>query len=158
MLKEVERQIGDEYFVKKLKGSGCRVYFDKIQEDKLIFDVERFCKIQKIDKKRCDFAVFLKNPNGQFCCILVELKSGALKASAVFDQLKGGAVLIEENFADFDFKLIPLVLVGNAVTLEIESLKKARVLFRGIKHGIALGKCNRKGNLNSAIGDIFRAH
>ena len=158
MLKEIERQVGDEYFVKKLKGSGCRVYFDKIQEDKSVFDVEGFCKIQKIDKRRCDFAVFLKNPNGKFCYILIELKSGALKTSAVFDQLKGGAVLIEKNFADFDFKLIPLVLVGNAVKLEVESLKKAKVLFRGIKHSIALGKCNRKGNLNSAVGDIFRAY
>ena len=158
MLKEIERHIGAEYFVKKLKGSGCRAYFDKIQEDKLIFDVERFCKIQKVDKRRCDFAVFLKNPNRKFFCILIELKSGALKASAVFDQLKGGAVLIEENFADFDFKLIPLVLVSSAVKLEIENLKRARVPFRGIKHGIALGKCNSKGNLNSAVGNIFRAY
>ena len=158
MLKEIERQIGDEYFVKKLKDSGCCVYFDKIREDKLIFDVERFCKIQKIDKRRCDFAVFLKNSNGKFCCILIELKSGALKASAVFDQLKGGAMLIEENFADFDFKLIPLVLVGNAVKLEVESLKRKKVLFRDIEHGIALGKCNSRGNLNSTIGNIFRAY
>lgn len=158
MLKEIERQIGDEYFVKKLKDSGCRVYFDKIQEDKLIFDVEEFCKIQKVGKKRCDFAVFIKNPNEKFFCILIELKSGALKASTVFDQLRGGAVLIEENFADFDFKLIPLVLVGNAVKLEIENLKRVRVPFRGIKHSIALGKCNSKGNLNSAIGNIFRAY
>lgn len=158
MLKEIERQIGDEYFVKKLKGSGCRVYFDKIQEDKLIFDVEGFCKVQKIDKMRCDFAVFLKNSNSKICCMLIELKSGALKASTVFDQLRGSTALIEENFSDFDFKLVPLVLVGNAVKLEVESLKRKKILFRDIEHGIALGKCNRKGNLNSAIGSIFRAY
>ena len=158
MLKEIESQIGVKYFVSKLKGSGCRVYFDKIQEDKLIFDVERFCKIQKIDKKRCDFAVFLRNSKEKICCILIELKSGALKASAVSDQLKGGAVVIEEYFSDFELKLIPLVLVGNADKSEIENLKKLRISFQGIPHGIILGRCNKSSNLNSAIGRTFRAY
>lgn len=32
MLKEIEAQIGAKYFVRRLKGSGCRVYFDEIQK------------------------------------------------------------------------------------------------------------------------------
>ena len=158
MLKEVESRIGAEYFVKRLRSSGCRVYFDKIRENKLIFDVEGFCRTQKIDKKRCDFAIFLKNPNEKLCCVLIELKRGALTASTVSEQLRGGAVLIEEHFRDIDFELIPLVFVGNADRLEIESLRTARVPFRDKLHGIALGRCSKKGNLDSAIGETFRAY
>lgn len=158
MLREFEAKIGAEYFVRKLKGSGCRVYFDKIQENKLIFDIERFCRAQKIDKRRCDFAVFLKNPNERLCCILIELKRGALTASTVSDQLKGGAILIEENFKGIDFELIPLVFVGSADKPEIKRLNAMRVPFRDKLHGIALGRCSRKSNLDSAVGETFRSY
>ena len=158
MLKEIEAQIGAKYFVRRLKGSGCRVYFDEIQESKLIFDVERFCTIQKIDKKRCDFAVFLKNSSEKLCCILIELKRGALAASTVSEQLRGGATLIEDNFTGIDFELIPLVFVGSADKIEIENLKRKRVPFRDKQYGIALGRCNKKSNLDSAIGKVFRAY
>ena len=158
MLKEIETRVGVEYVVKRVQGLGCRVSFVGIQKEKLIFDVERFCKEQRIDKKRCDFAVFLKSPSERLCCILVELKSGALKASSVSEQLKGGAALIEESLAGIELNLIPLVLTKNSHHIERKKLNKASVPFRGMQHSIALGKCNIKGNLNSAIGMILRAY
>ena len=158
MLKEIKAQIGAEYFVRTLKSSGRRVYLDEVQKNRLIFDVEQFCKVQGIDSKRCDFAVFLRNSNRKLCCILIELKRGALTASTVSEQLKGGANLIEDNFTGIDFELIPLVFVGNVDKLEIENLKKKRIPFRNKRYGIALGRCNKRNNLDSAIGKTFRAY
>lgn len=158
MFDEIKTQIGLEYFVKGIQGSGCGVSFVKVQQEKLIFDVERFCKKRRIDKARCDFAVFLRNSTGRLFCILIELKSGALMASTVSEQLKGGAAVIEENFNDIDFILIPLVLTSSTHRIQRAKLSKARVQFRGKPHGIALGKCNKKGNISSAVGKTLMTY
>lgn len=158
MFNEIKTQIGFEYFVKGIQGSGCGVSFAGIQQEKLIFDIEQFCKKRRIDKTRCDFAVFLRNPAEQLFCILIELKSGALKASTVSEQLKGGAAVIEENLNDIDFILIPLVLASNTHRIQRAKLSKARVQFRGKPYGIALGKCNRRGNINSAVGKALMTY
>lgn len=158
MFEEIESRIGVNYIVRRVQGSGCGVSFFGIKEEKLVFDVERFCKGEGIEEKRCDFAVFLNNPREKLCCILIELKSGALKASNVSEQLKGGAVVIEESLNGIELNLIPLVLTSSSHQIERMRLNKARVPFRGIPHSIALGRCNRRGNLNSAIGKSLGAY
>lgn len=158
MFKEIGTRVGVEYFVKRIQGSGCGVSFVGVQQEKLIFDVEKFCRVQRLDRTRCDFAVFLNNPKGQLFCVLIELKGGALRASEVTKQLRGGAAVIEETLNGIDFILIPLVLTKSFHRVELVKLNRSRVLFKGIPHGIVLGKCNRKGNINLAIGKVLATY
>lgn len=158
MFNEIGNRIGVEYFARRVQGSGCGVSFVGFEQEKLIFDVEKFCRIRKLEITRCDFAVFFYNQNERPCCVLIELKSGALRASVVSDQLRGGAAVIEEKFNGIEFRLIPLVLTKSTHRVELAKLNKSRVLFRGIPLGIALGKCNKKGNIYSAIGKILEAY
>lgn len=118
MLEGIKSQIGVEHFVKRIPSSRCRVYFSRIQGEKLIFDVERFCVWRGFSGKRCDFAVFLESPRKRLFCILIELKGSALDASAASDQLKGGATVSEENLNNFDFELIPIVLTRTTHSIE----------------------------------------
>ena len=152
MLELIKKKIKSDFLIRTIRNTHCKVSFNEVKDDKLIFDFDKFYKKSPRSIRRCDFAIFLVDSVRQRnVCLLMELKGGSFRASTVSAQLKSGADLMNIFLWDVDVDFIPLVLSGRANKEQIRRLKKERVVFKEVAYSIVLGRCGDKFNLHDAI-------
>lgn len=138
---------------KDLQRSGCRLSMQGISTRKFVLvDVDRVTGYRFVGK-RCDFVLFLEHTKGDLIVSPIELKNTRIEPSAVNAQLQGGA-----NYASsivpsgIRCRCVPIVIYGKAIhPIQRRSLNKKRVIFQKYRRIIRTVKCNRDGNLLSAI-------
>lgn len=138
---------------KDLQRSGCRLSMQGITTGKFILvDIDRVTGYRFVGKT-CDFVLFLEDSRGDLIVAPIELKNTRIEPSDVNAQLQGGA-----NYASrivpsgIRCSFVPVVIHGKTIhDNQRRSLNKKRVTFQKQKRIIRIAKCNRDGNLFTAI-------
>ena len=160
LLTEIEKQVNEECISKSCSGDGCRVYLTGTPSNRVIVNLEHEFEQRKINTKRCDYVLFCGDTSqSNLVVVLVELKSGTFKTSAVTDQLQGGADFVAEMFrklpkeanaalSTFKITCVPALFHGKRIDrFELSELERAKIRFLSQKPTIKRRKCGEAKNL-----------
>ena len=164
LLTEIERQVNDECLSTTCSGDGCRVYLTDVPTDRVIVNLECEFEQRKMRTKRCDYIIFCGDTSqNDLVVVLIELKSGGFKTSAVTDQLQGAADFVTQVFgrlpkethsvlSTLDIICIPTLFHGSGIgRFQLRELERAKVYFRSKNTAIQRRKCSEPRNLASVL-------
>lgn len=123
---------------------------------RVIVDADLAFPAHKVRGSRCDYIVFLiDSDTDAFVVVPMELKSGGVDASEVAEQLQQGAAFAERFVlkTNGDIHCRPVLFHGRRIhKKQLKTLNRTKVRFRGLHLTIKTERCNRPGNLASALG------
>ena len=166
LLAEIRKQVNQTCISRSCSGNGCRVYLEDVPSDRIIVNLECEFEQRKISTKRCDYVIFYADHiQNRLVVVLIELKSGTFKATAVIDQLQGAADFVTEVFGKLpqnansalrsleEITCIPVLFHGKGIDKSQRyKLERAKIRFlRQIEGGIKKSKCNQARNLASVL-------
>ena len=160
LLTEIGKQVNEECLSKSCSGDGCRVYLTGTPSDRVIVNLECEFKQRKIDTKRCDYVLFCGDASqNNLVVVLIELKSGTFKTTAVTDQLQRGANFVTEMFeklpeeanaalSTLEITCVPALFHGKRIDrFELRELERAKIRFLSQNPTIKRRKCGEPKNL-----------
>lgn len=154
VLDEIRKQVGKENLTNSCGGGGCDVDMTDVPHPRIVVDVERVFLVNEREGRRCDQVLFYVDwTRSKLVVVLIELKSGNVDASDVFQQLQGGATFADEVVPqDIETTCIPVVFHGKRIhDAQLRKLKRNEVGFRHRKFPIWKRKCGRTKNLASVL-------
>ena len=154
VLDEIRKQVGEENLTNSCGGGGCDVDMTDVPHPRIVVDVERVFLVNKRKGRRCDRMLFYVDPDSStLVVVLIELKSGNVDASDVFQQLQGGAKFAAEVIPqDIETTCIPVVFHGKRIhDAQLRKLKRNEVRFHHQKFPIRKGGCGHTKNLASVL-------
>ena len=164
LLAEIEKQVNVECMRNACSGDGCRVYLTDIPSDRVIVNLECEFERRKLNTKRCDYVLFCGDASqSNLIVVLIELKSGTFKTSAVSDQLQKGADFVTEMFEKlpeaartalnmFEITYVPVLFHGKGIDrFQLRELERAKVRFSHQRTAIQRKKCGKAKNLASVL-------
>ena len=154
VLDEIRKQVGEENLTNSCGGGGCDVDMTDVPHPRIVVDVERVFLVNKRKGRRCDRILFYVDlDSNTLVVVLIELKSGNVDASDVFQQLQGGAKFAAEVIPqEIGTTCIPVVFHGKRIhDAQLRKLKRNEVRFRHQKFPIRKGGCGRTKNLASVL-------
>ena len=160
VLDEIRKQVGEENLTNSCGGGGCDVDMTDVPHPRIVVDVERVFLVNKRKGRRCDRILFYVDlDSNTLVVVLIELKSGNVDASDVFQQLQGGAKFADEEVIpqNIETTCIPVVFHGKRIhDAQLPKLKRNEVRFRRQTFPIRKGKCGRRTkNLASVLKLAF---
>ena len=154
-LDEIRKRVGEENLTNSCSSDGCRVDMTDVPHPRIVVEVERMFQVNQRSDKRCDRMLFYVDPDSNtLVVVLIELKSGNVNATDVFQQLQGGAKFAAEVIPqDIETTCIPVVFHGKRIhDAQLPKLKRNEVRFRRQTFPIRKGKCGRRTkNLASVL-------
>ena len=155
VLDEIRKRVGKENLTNSCGGGGCDVDMTDVPHPRIVVDVERVFLVNKRKGRRCDRILFYVDlDSNTLVVVLIELKSGNVNATDVFQQLQSGAKFAEELVPkDIEMTCIPVVFHGKRIhDAQLPKLKRNEVRFRRQTFPIRKGKCGRRTkNLASVL-------
>ena len=154
VLDEIRKQVGEENLTNSCGGGGCDVDMTDVPHPRIVVDVERVFLVNKRKGRRCDRILFYVDlDSNTLVVVLIELKSGNVDASDVFQQLQGGAKFAAEVIPqEIGTTCIPVVFHGKRIhDAQLRKLKRNEVRFRRQTFPIWKQKCGRTKNLASVL-------
>lgn len=154
VLGEIRKRVGEENLTKSCGGDKCDVDMTDVPHPRIVVDVERVFLVKKRKGKRCDRMLFYVDwTRSKLVVVLIELKSGNVDASDVFQQLQGGAKFADEVVPqDIETTCIPVVFHGKWIHhAQLRKLKRNEVRFRRQKFPVRKKGCRRTKNLASVL-------
>ena len=155
VLDEIRKRVGKENLTKSCSGHRCDVDMTDVPHPRIVVDVERVFLVNKRKGRRCDRILFYVDlDSNTVVVVLIELKSGNVDASDVFQQLQGGAKFAAEVIPqEIGTTCIPVVFHGKRIhDAQLRKLKRNEVRFRRQTFPIRKGKCGRRTkNLASVL-------
>ena len=154
VLDEIRKRVGKENLTKSCSGGGCDVDMTDVPHPRIVVDIERVFQVNRRSGKRCDRVLFYVDPDSStLVVVLIELKSGNVDASDVFQQLQGGAKFAAEVIPqEIGTTCIPVVFHKRSHYAQLPKLKRNEVRFRRQTFPIRKGKCGRRTkNLASVL-------
>ena len=154
VLDEIRKRVGKENLTKSCGGDKCDVDMTDVPHPRIVVDVERVFLVNKRKGKRCDQVLFYVDwTRSKLVVVLIELKSGNVDATDVFQQLQGGAKFADEVVPqDIETTCIPVVFHGKRIHhAQLRKLKRNEVRFRRQKFPVRKEGCGRTKNLASVL-------
>ena len=163
VLDKIRTQVGAENLSDSCRRDRCQVSMEEIPSRRIVADADRAFPAHRMEGKRCDYVLFfISAAKDTLFAVPMELKSGGVDASEVFEQLQRGA-----EFADlfvpkaFRTSCHPVLFHGKSIhPKQRKTLNRAKVLFRGRQLTIKTARCNQPRNLARTLGDdvlkVFR--
>ena len=155
VLDEIRKQVGEENLTNSCGGGGCDVDMTDVPHPRIVVDVERVFLVNKRKGRRCDRMLFYVDlDSNTLVVVLIELKSGNVDASDVFQQLQCGAKFADEVIPqEIGTTCIPVVFHGKRIhDAQLRKLKRNEVRFRRLTFPIWKRKCGRRTkNLASVL-------
>ena len=155
VLDEIRKRVGKENLTKSCSGGGCDVDMTDVPHPRIVVDIERVFQVNRRSGKRCDRVLFYVDPDSStLVVVLIELKSGNVDASDVFQQLQGGAKFAAEVIPqEIGTTCIPVVFHGKRIhDAQLPKLKRNEVRFRRQTFPIWKRGCGRRTkNLASVL-------
>ena len=128
----------------------CGLDLTEAPSERVIVDMD--CDDLKIldGESRCDY-VFIGREHSNVCVVPIELKSGGLKASAVLNQLAGGAKAADCWLSPgIPFRFIPVLVHGKKLhRQDLKTLRSQKVKLREQRKQVQLVRCG--GSLANAL-------
>jgi hypothetical protein len=113
---------------------------------RVVIDADLAFPAHRMTGKRCDYIIFFcDTAESSLAVVPIELKSGGVKASEVYEQLQGGADFAT-RFTPQTTKTVcfPILFYGNCHRLELAQLKDAEVRFRNEKFRVVMEHCGSR--------------
>lgn len=154
VLDEIRKRVGEDNLTNSCGGGGCDVDMTDVPYPRIVVDVERVFLVNEREGRRCDQMLFYVDPDSStLVVVLIELKSGNLNATDVYQQLQGGAKFADEEVIpqDIETTCIPVVFHKRNHYAQLRKLKRNEVDFRGQKFPVRKEKCRRTKNLASVL-------
>ena len=156
VLDAIRKQVGEENLTNSCSSDGCRVDMTDVpREERIVVDVERVFQVNQKKGKRCDrMLLYVDRTRSKLVVVLIELKSGNVDATEVFQQLQSGAKFAEELVPeDIETTCIPVVFHGKRIhDAQLPKLKRNEVRFRRQTFPVWKRKCGRRTkNLASVL-------
>lgn len=154
VLDEIRKRVGKENLTKSCGGGGCDVDMTDVPRERIVVDLEQVFQVNRRSGKRCDQVLFYVDlDSSTLVVVLIELKSGNVDASYVFQQLQGGATFAAEVVPqDIETTCIPVVFHGKRIHhAQLRKLKRNEVRFRRQKFPVRKEGCGRTKNLASVL-------
>ena len=164
LLIEIEKQVNGECLSRSCSGNGCRVYLTDVPPDRVIIDLECEFERRSISTRRCDYILFCGDTSqSNLVVVLIELKSGGFKTSAVTDQLQGAADFVTQAFGNLpkeahsvlrtlDIICVPTLFHGKGIDrFQLRELERAKVRCFRQNTAIQRRKCGEPKNLASVL-------
>lgn len=151
VLDEIRKQVGEENLTKSCSGNKCGVDMTDVPHPRIVVDVER---VSKRKGRRCDQVLFYVDlDSSKLVVVLIELKSGNVNATDVFQQLQGGAKFADEVVPqDIETTCIPVVFHGKRIHhAQLRKLKRNEVRFRRQTFPVRKERCGRTENLANVL-------
>ena len=163
VLDKIRTQVGAENLSDSCRRDRCQVSMEEIPSRRIVADADRAFPAHRMEGKRCDYVLFfISAAKDTLFAVPMELKSGGVDASEVFEQLQRGAEFAD-LFVPKAFRTIchPVLFHGKSIhPKQRKTLNRAKVLFRGRQLTIKTARCNQPRNLARALGDevlkVFR--
>lgn len=154
VLDEIRKQVGKENLTNSCGGGGCDVDMTDVPHPRIVVDVERVFLVNERESRRCDQVLFYVDlDSSTLVVVLIELKSGNVDASDVFQQLQGGATFADEVVPqDIETTCIPVVFHGKRIHhAQLRKLKRNEVRFRRQTFPVRKERCGRTENLANVL-------
>ena len=152
VLDAIRKQVGEENLTNSCSSDGCHVDMTDVPRERIVVDVERMFQVNQRQGKRCDRMLLYVDE--KLVVVLIELKSGNVNATEVFQQLQSGAKFAEGLVPeDIETTCIPVVFHGKRIhDAQLRKLKRKEVCFRRQTFPIWKRKCGRRTkNLASVL-------
>ena len=153
VLNNIRIRVGVEHLGRSFRGEGCRVFMTGVSPDRVIVNTESAFPAHGLEGKRCDYVLFVVNPQGNLVAAPMELKSGKVDASEAADQLQGGATFVEcATPATSATVCCPILFHGRSIhSKERKALNRQKIEYCGQRVTIKTARCNRPRNLAEAL-------
>ncbi|MDE0556074.1 MAG: hypothetical protein OXI24_17795 [Candidatus Poribacteria bacterium] len=164
LLAEITKEINQECVSNSCSGDGCRVYLTDVPSDRVIVNLECEFERRKISTRRCDYILFCRDTSqSNLVVVLIELKSGGFKTSAITDQLQGAADFVTDIFrklpkganaalSTLEITCVPALFHGKGIDrFQLRELERSKVRFFGQNTAIQRRKCGEPKNLASVL-------
>lgn len=155
VLDAIRKRVGEENLTNSCSGDGCHVDMTDVPRERIVVDVERMFQVNQRKGKRCDrMLLYVDRTRSKLVVVLIELKSGNVNATEVFQQLQSGANFAEELVPrDIETTCIPVVFHGKRIhDAQLPKLKRNEVCFLRQPFPIWKRKCGRRTkNLASVL-------
>ena len=164
LLAEIKEQVNQECIRNSCSGDGCRVYLTDVPSDRVVVDLECEFGRREISTRRCDYVLFCgDDTRNRLDVVLMELKSGTFKGSAVANQLQGAADFVVEVFGKLSepaavavrslkITCIPVLFYGKGIDKSQRyKLERAKIRFLSQNAAIKRSKCGQAKNLASVL-------
>ena len=153
VLNQIRVSMDKEHLTQSCREAGCRVSLTGVSSDRVIVDAESAFPAHGLKGKRCDYVLFVTNPQGDLVAAPMELKSGNVNASGAADQLQGGATFAESVLPVTSATVCcPLLFHGRSIhPKERKALNRQKIEFFGQRVTIKTARCNRPRNLAEAL-------
>ena len=148
---QVAGRVCSRCHAKRCKKEGCGVDLKGAHPVRVIVDMD--CDALRLpdEQKRCDY-LFFGEERDMTCVAPIELKSGRLSASTVFEQIEGGVGMADAWLPEgISFRFVPVLVHGRTIhPRDRRALLSRKVQLRKQKRGIVLIKCGEP--LTKALG------
>lgn len=155
VLDAIRKQVGEENLTNSCSGDGCHVDMTDVPRERIVVDVERVFQVNQRQGKRCDrMLLYVDRTRSKLVVVLIELKSGNVDATEVFQQLQSGAKFAGELVPeDIETTCIPVVFHGKRIhDAQLRKLRRNEVRFLRQTFPISKKKCGRRTkNLASVL-------
>ena len=155
VLKQICISVDKKHLTESCRQAGCRVSLTGVSPDRAIVNTESAFPAHGLEGKRCDYVLFVVNPQGNLVAAPMELKSGKVDASEAADQLQGGATFVEcATPATSATVCCPILFHGRSIhSKERKALNRQKIEYCGQRVTIKTARCNRPRNLAEALRD-----
>ena len=158
VLDQIREKVGDCYVADSCNEAGCKASLKDIPEDRILFDADEALPAHGYSSSRCDCILFFIK-NKMLVAVPIELKSGSVKVSKVYLQLKSGTefaanILDQIQIDNADCQPV-LIHGGRLRSLDRTQLNKRKVVFRGRELTIKTARCKSKKSGNLAGSLVF---
>ena len=151
LISAIAEQVPGYCHAKRFNKNGCRIGLQGAPSERVIVDMD--CDALHYRMVRSDATTCSLVGNVVAAWIApVELKSGKLRASAVLDQLDGGAKAADRWLPPgIPFQLVPVLAHGKAIHRnDLKILRSRKIQLRGQRKRIELIRCGEP--LTKALG------
>ena len=149
LLDSLRSRIDADHRITSCGGRGCRVDMAGVPAPYVIVDADEAFPAHGIDR-----VLFLLGPAPRrLVSAPIELKSGGLNASHVADQLQGSIEFVNRVAPPgAPLACRPILVHGHGLhPKQRKALGRIKIRFRGQRLTIATARCNRPGNLATAL-------
>lgn len=154
LLDSLRSRIGTDHLVTSCSARGCRVDLAGVPAPYLVVDADKAFPAHGLTGPRCDRVLFLLGSvPRRLVSAPIELKSGGLNASHVADQLQCSLEFVNRVAPPSTLLACrPILVHGHGLhPKQRKALNRMKVRFRGQQLTIATARCNRPGNLATAL-------
>ena len=160
LLQDIQDKIGAEHCRPSCSKDKCKVDLDGTPSPHLIADPESKNKKDRSlannspdNEKECDLIFFFQDSDGNLVIAPLELKTGAVKATLVREQLQAGVCFAERMIPESTCSICQPILfhAGNLHKLQRDKLNQAKIHFRGAQLTIQTAKCDQSRNLAKVL-------